>query len=216
MSMTLTQENRMLSINTPLGADTLLLTGFSGSEGISMPFSFELSLASEDTNINPRDIIGQGVTISIGLADDERRSINGIVCRFSQERLGEGSDQFLHVATYSATVVPWLWVLTRTLNSRIFQEKTVQQIIEQIFSDRGFPDFEFRLSGKYEPREYCVQYREIGFQLHLAAFGAGGHLLLLRARGRQGMSWCWPIPHRSIRTAPTRIPSAASRQATPP
>jgi type VI secretion system secreted protein VgrG len=163
MSMTLTQENRILSINTPLGADTLLLTGFTGSEGISMPFSFELSLASEDTNINPRDIIGQGVTISIGLADDERRSINGIVCRFSQERLGEGSDQLLHVATYSATVVPWLWVLTRTLNSRIFQEKTVQQIIEQIFSEKEFPDYEFRLSGQYEPREYCVQYHESDF-----------------------------------------------------
>ena len=163
MATTLTQENRMLSINTPLGADTLLLTGFSGSEGISMPFSFELSLASEDTNINPRDIIGQSVTVSVGLADDERRYINGIVSRFSQERLGEGPDQFLHVASYSATVVPWFWLLTRTVNSRIFQEKTGRQIIEQIFSDRGFSDYEFRLSSQYDPREYCVQYHESDF-----------------------------------------------------
>ncbi|MCK7512041.1 MAG: contractile injection system protein, VgrG/Pvc8 family [Desulfobacterales bacterium] len=66
--MTLTQENRLLSITTPLGEETLLLTGFSGSEGISQPFSFELTLASEDTDINPRDIIGQSVTVSIGLS----------------------------------------------------------------------------------------------------------------------------------------------------
>jgi type VI secretion system secreted protein VgrG len=163
--MTLTQENRLISIETPLGADVLLLTGFSGSEGISMPFSFELSLASENTNINPRDIIGQNVTVSIGLADDERRYINGIICRFTQERLGEDSDQeqYLHIATYSATMVPWFWLLTKTVNSRIFQEKTVQQIVEQIFGDRGFADYEMRLTGNYEPREYCVQYHESDF-----------------------------------------------------
>ncbi len=163
--MTLTQENRLLSITTPLGENVLMLTGFTGSEGISQPFSFELTLASEDTNINPRDIIGQGVTICLGMADDERRYINGIICRFSQERLGEGSDQeqYLHIATYSATMVPWFWLLTRTVNSRIFQEKTVQQIIEQIFADREFADYEFRLSGSYEPKEYCVQYHESDF-----------------------------------------------------
>jgi type VI secretion system secreted protein VgrG len=163
--MTLTQENRLISIETPLGADMLLLTGFSGSEGISMPFSFELSLASENTNINPRDIIGQNVTVSIGLADDERRYINGIICRFTQERLGEDSDQeqYLHIATYSATMVSWFWLLTKTVNSRIFQEKTVQQIVEQIFGDRGFADYEMRLTGNYEPREYCVQYHESDF-----------------------------------------------------
>ena len=163
--MTLTQENRMLSIATPLGADTLLLTGFTGSEGLSMPFSFELNLMSEDTNINPRDIIGQGVTITLSLANDEQRHIHGIVCRFSQDRLGDGADaeQYLSTATYSATVVPWFWLLTRTVNSRIFQAKTVQQIVEQIFADRSFSDYEFRLSGNYEPKEYCVQYHESDF-----------------------------------------------------
>jgi len=163
MATILTQENRLLSIDTPLGKDKLLLTRFSGSEGMSLPFSFELSLSSEDTHINPHDIIGKNVTVSIALADDGKRYINGIVWRFSQERLGEGSDQFLLMANYSATMVPWIWLLTRAVNSRIFQEKSVQQIIEQIFRDRGFADYEFRLSGKYQPREYCVQYHESDF-----------------------------------------------------
>jgi type VI secretion system secreted protein VgrG len=46
---------------------------------------------------------------------------------------------------------------------RIFQEKTVPEIIEQIFRDRGFTDFENGLSGKYHTWEYCVQYRETDF-----------------------------------------------------
>jgi type VI secretion system secreted protein VgrG len=174
--MTLTQENRLLSITTPLGEETLLLTGFSGSEGISQPFGFELTLASEDTDINPRDIIGQSVTVSIGQSDDERRYINGIVCRFSQDRLGDGADQeqYLNIATYSATMVPWFWLLTRTVNSRIFQEKTVQQIVEQIFSDREFADYEFRLSGEYVAKAYCVQYHESDFNFISRLFEAEG------------------------------------------
>ncbi|MCK7510900.1 MAG: contractile injection system protein, VgrG/Pvc8 family [Desulfobacterales bacterium] len=66
----------------------LVLTGFSGSEGISRPFSSELSLASEDQSINPSDIIGQNVTMSITLSEDEKRYINGIISGFSQEQEG--------------------------------------------------------------------------------------------------------------------------------
>ena len=59
--MTLTQDNRLIAIDTPLGTDVLLLTGFSGSEGISVPFSFGLDLLSENNNILFEDIIGQNI-----------------------------------------------------------------------------------------------------------------------------------------------------------
>ena len=67
--MVFTQENRSIAINTPLGADVLLLAGFSGTEGLSIPFSFELDLRSEDHAIVFEDIIGQNVTLSMVLAD---------------------------------------------------------------------------------------------------------------------------------------------------
>ncbi len=34
------------------------------------------------------------------------------------------------------------------------------QIIEEVFGDHGFSDFQKRLSDSYQTREYCVQYRE--------------------------------------------------------
>ena len=40
---------------------------------------------------------------------------------------------------------------------------TVPDIIEQIFRDQGFSDFENRLSGTYRNWTYCVQYRETDF-----------------------------------------------------
>jgi type VI secretion system secreted protein VgrG len=157
--MTHTQENRPIAIDTPLGEDVLLLRGFTGYEGISRLFSFHLDLLAETSAISFNKIVGQRVTIRISPVDDDKpkRYINGFISRFVQS----GSDRwFTH---YHAEVVPWLWFLTRTADCRIFQNMTVPDIITKIFKDLGFTDFKNRLEGTFEPRDYCVQYRETDF-----------------------------------------------------
>ncbi len=64
---------------------------------------------------------------------------------------------------YRATLVPWLWFLTRNTNCRIFQEKTVPEIITTVFRDHGFTDFVERFRETYRRWDYCVQYRESDF-----------------------------------------------------
>lgn len=155
---TITQENRFIRIDTPLGEDALLLRGFYGTEGISFPFSFQLDLVSE-TDVTFSDIIGQNVTLTIGPDSPTPRYLNGIISNFSALR--SGLDEASR--SYAATMVPWFWLLSMTSDSRIFQEKTVEQIIEQIFNEKGLTDFRFSLTGTYDPREYCVQYRETDF-----------------------------------------------------
>jgi type VI secretion system secreted protein VgrG len=155
--VTFTQENRQIAIKTPLGDDKLLLRAFHGKEAISQMFSFELELLSEDDSISFDDMVGQRVDIRIALADGTPRFWNGFVSRFSQS----GRDQNLCV--YHATVVPWLWFLTRKADCRIFQKKKVPDIIQQIFSELGFHDFSLKLYGDFVEREYCVQYRETNF-----------------------------------------------------
>ena len=58
---------------------------------------------------------------------------------------------------------PGCWFLKLFSNCRIFQNKTVPDIIQKVFADRGYTDYDFRLTGSYDPREYCVQYRETDF-----------------------------------------------------
>src|SRR5271166_1430937 len=155
--MPYTQDDRLIAIATPLGDDVLLLQGFTGHEGISRLFSFHLDLLSDNNAISFDDIVGQNVTISVTLADQSQRYFNGFVSRFAQS----GSDVgFTH---YQMEVVPWLWFLTRNADCRIFQNMKVPDIIQQIFSDAGFSDFKSSLTGTYDPREYCVQYRETDF-----------------------------------------------------
>ncbi|MCI0629481.1 MAG: type VI secretion system tip protein VgrG [Phycisphaerales bacterium] len=158
---TYTQENRRLAIETPLGKDALLLSGFSGTEEISRLFSFNLEMLSERGSIPAKDIVGKNVTFALELMDEDhtQRFFNGYVRRFTYR----GKDDRLH--RYTAEVVPWLWFLTRTTDCRIFPpNKTAPQIIEQVFTDLGFTEFETtEIKGKHPEREYCVQYRESDF-----------------------------------------------------
>jgi type VI secretion system secreted protein VgrG len=157
-NMSYTQEDRFIGITSPLGEDVLLLESFRGEEGVSRLFHFDLSLASENRSIDFSSIIGRAVTIRITLYDGSKRYINGYVSRFS---LSGGDRQF---ARYHMEMVPWLWFLTRHADCRIFQNMTIPAIIEQVFKDRGYTDFKSNLTGTYEEREYCVQYRESDFQ----------------------------------------------------
>jgi len=155
--MALTQENRLIAIDTPLGPDVLLLRGFTGHEAISRLFSFELDLLSVDPEIKFEDIIGQKMTIRVRLGKEKERYFHGIISRFMQT----GSD--VGLANYRATMVPALWFLTRTADCRIFQNKKVPDIIQEILKENGVTDIKTVLKATYEPRDYCVQYRETDF-----------------------------------------------------
>ncbi len=155
--MPYTQESRLLALETPLGDNVLLLQGFTGTEGISRLFRFDLDLLSGNNSVNFKNIIGQRVSVSVTLPDGGDRYFNGFVSRFAQS----GSEtRFTH---YKMEVVPWLWFLTRVADCRIFQNMTIPDIIKKVFQTRGLSDFKSSLTASYDAREYVVQYRETDF-----------------------------------------------------
>ena len=85
------------------------------------------------------------------------RGIYGFVSQFTQTR------QDSRFTYYRAEMVAWLWFLSQTSDCRIFQNKTVPEIIIQIFQEFGFRDFRNAFQSTYEPREVVVQYRESDF-----------------------------------------------------
>ena len=150
-------EKRMLAISTPLGEDVLLLTGFTGREEMSRLFTYDLEMISE-TDIVAKDIVGKPVGWTVSHMHTEPRPYHGLVKRFVA-----GPRAFRQYRSFRAEVVPWLWFLTRTTDCRIFQNKTAPEIIEQVFKDFGFTDYQLNTSRAYEKRIYCVQYRETAF-----------------------------------------------------
>jgi type VI secretion system secreted protein VgrG len=145
--------DRLAQVVTPLG-DKLMLHSVVGREELSRPFSYEITLLSEDTGIKASSLLGQGVTVELDLENDKTRYFNGIVTRFAR---GVGIGRH---AAYSATIRPWLWLLSRTADCRIFQNLSVPDVIKQVFRDHGLTDFDDALSGSYRTWDYIVQYRE--------------------------------------------------------
>jgi type VI secretion system secreted protein VgrG len=149
------QNTRPLRITTPLGPDAMLLVGLSGHEAISRLFLFRLDLLVEnETTVPFEQILGQAVTVELGAPDEDVRYLSGIC-----SRIGQGSRDQTFTA-YHLDMVPQLWFLTRIAQSRIFQQLTVPEILAQVF--KGLK-VDFQLTGRYEPRDYCVQYRETDF-----------------------------------------------------
>lgn len=157
MSSAYVQDALKLKVSTPLGPNKLLLRSIRGEERISGLFQFTLEMASEDKAVDFQAIVGKPVTVTLRLSDDTKHHINGIVGRFVQEETN------LRLTTYYAEIHPWLWLLTKTSDCRIFQNKNVPDIMKTIFGDLGFTDFRDALKGSYKPREYCVQYNETAF-----------------------------------------------------
>ncbi len=152
-----TQDARMIRVHTPLGKDALLLQSFSGQEGVSELFRFDLKMHSLNRSVAFDAVVGKGATVEVVLDGGKQRFINGVVSSFSQAGASGG------LAHYHATIVPWLWLLTRTSDCRIFQQMSVPDIIEKLFGERNFKDYSLRLHGSFHPRDYCVQYRETTF-----------------------------------------------------
>ena len=152
-----TQKYREVEIETPLGTDVLLLKEATITEALSQPFIIELQLLSRQEDIHFEDLLGENATLRIELPEGQTRYFNGNFSDFSQT--GNAGD----FAVYHATLRPWLWFLTQTSDCRIYQNKTVPDIIKDIFRERGFSDFEERLSREYHEWSYCVLYRESYF-----------------------------------------------------
>jgi type VI secretion system secreted protein VgrG len=158
MATTYLQPGRLLNITSPLGENVLLLRGFNGHEELSRPFRYELDLLSQNDAIAAKEIVGKPVTWSVRDFDDQPRFFNGVVARFAAGNRGARGFR-----AYRAEVVPWFWMLTRGSDCRIFQNQTTPEIVQAVFEEYGFTDYQPSLSGSYEPWEYCVQYRETAF-----------------------------------------------------
>ncbi|MEP6789871.1 MAG: type VI secretion system tip protein TssI/VgrG, partial [Ramlibacter sp.] len=152
-----TQANAFLTVTTPLGADQLLLDAFEGTEAISQPFRFSLSMRSTSTSLDAAAVVGATATVKIKLGTGPARYFSGIVSRF----LHAGGDR--EFSTYSAELVPKLWLLTLSRNRMIYQNKTAAVIVKAVLAEFGVT-IQDKLTATYASREYCVQHDETALE----------------------------------------------------
>ena len=138
-------------------APKLRFLSLTGSEELSRPFDYRLvGLLKADEPLAFDDVLGAPAQVTVGAGNPDARTYHGVVAAVAFD--GTQGDYL----SYRFTLRPWLWLLTRSAQLRIFQKQSVPEILKAVFDQHG-GSFDDQTKGKYRKREYCVQYRESDF-----------------------------------------------------
>lgn len=150
------QDGRLGRLTTSLGKDTLVLLRFDGSDYMNELFEYRVQALAETGDVDFDALVGTHATIEID-GREGARQFDGIVTQTRWAGVGENGHR------YDLVLRPWLWLAGRRKNQKIFHNKTVVQIVEQVlgeYASAGDPAFEVKLTQDYPTLEYTVQFRE--------------------------------------------------------
>lgn len=124
---------------------------FQLEEALSEPFRLTIELASYQNSIDFEEVLDQPALLTIRDGASPVRYVHGMVSSFTQ-----GSTGFRRTR-YQAVVEPQLARLALCANWRIYQEKSVPEILKSLLKEHGILHYEANFQTEHELREYCVQ-----------------------------------------------------------
>ncbi len=150
------QTDRLVKLDTPAGQDALLPLRVIGNARLGRNFSFTIDVASLNSTLELKTLIAQPVTLWVQQADKSYLPFHGYV--HSARRLGADGGLSFYQLSFSS----WLHFLKFRKDARIFQDKTPDQILSEVF--RGHPQaqgaFRFEVQKAAPARSYCTQYED--------------------------------------------------------
>jgi uncharacterized protein involved in type VI secretion and phage assembly len=149
-----------LTIGEGEAAGAMLVEAFAAEDAIDEVGVREVIAVSTSAYVDTASLLGQPATLAVSLADGSRTGFSGEI----SEAAMLGSDGGF--ARYRLQIRPWLWRLGQVRNSRVWQDKSVIEIVDAVF-EPYLPLARWRWSddtGPFmadaTPRSYCCQYRE--------------------------------------------------------
>jgi type VI secretion system secreted protein VgrG len=148
-----------ISNSSALNQETFGVVQFSGVEGISLPYEFEIMLVSDTTDIDLDEVMAYPAKFTIHRKNGDDVDFHGILNSFEQ------LHKYNEYVFYRAHLVPRLWWLSITHHNQVCLNKSVPDIIALALKDSGLTklDFEFKTRNTYKPIEYVCQYNESHF-----------------------------------------------------
>ena len=174
--------SRLYALDIEGVAAPLAVEGFVASEALSQLYELQVLVLSTDALIDLDALLWKPARLWVTHSDGLRQPRSGFV----REATALESDGGL--ARYRLTLVPWLWLTTQQTHSRIYQQQSVLDIIEQLLMAYA-PQAEWRLDEGVRSflqavpaRVVCTQYRETD------------HDFLLRLLREEGLGYYFEEP----------------------
>lgn len=137
--------------------DDLDVRSFSVRQAMSRLFRVELSVVSNNLDIDFAGVIGMEASFSLGTMWSSR-SWSGVCVEIDQVRVDRNE-----LATYTLAIAPRAHLLTQRKNYRIFQFKSELEIVQQILGEWGVENRAQVDGSAHPPRKFRVQYGESDF-----------------------------------------------------
>ena len=148
------QHDRLLQLTTTLGKNVLLPQRVLAHERLGRSYEYTVDLVSVRDDIELKNLIAQPVTLWVRQVDRSYLPTNGYV--HTVKRLGsDGQLTFCQIS-----FAPWLHFLKFRRDARVWQEKTADEILTEVFAvhPQAQGNFRFDLSEPAARRSYCTQY----------------------------------------------------------
>ncbi|CRM41882.1 MULTISPECIES: type VI secretion system tip protein TssI/VgrG [Pseudomonas] len=132
----------------------LQVLAFEGSECLDQPYFIDVQVTSENPDLDLEALLHQPAYLDLGTTD---QGLHGLV--YAIGRNGPGA----RFTRYHLTLAPRLACLAHRLDQRVFQQRSVPQIIASVLEQHGIlaDAYAFELGPViYPPRPFCVQYGE--------------------------------------------------------
>ena len=158
--MPISQDNRLIKISASFISNDAIAIRLQATEGFSEPFVFEVDILSSNMDLSSSDVIGQKCCVTLNYESESNpRYFHG---RVNGLRLGDIDGDKRH---YSLRLVPGFWFATQSRHHRIYESKSVKDIITEVLKSFGdFCPVSVKASATYQTREYCVQFGETDFE----------------------------------------------------
>lgn len=158
LSEKLLANKRFAFTSNAFAEDTFEVVTMQGYESISRPFRFELTLVSDDADIDFEQMLQSQVAFTIYAPDGKQPTpYYGMVAEFDQ--LHESGGYIF----YRVVMVPRIWQLSLYQISEVYlEEKPIPALIKQVLESANFNsnDFEIKTNGQYRDRSFVCQYQE--------------------------------------------------------
>jgi len=155
--MPVDQADRVLQVRAAAAPDAFLLRRLVANEIIEEPFRLHAELVSQQ-RMDPATMLGTAIAFTIAWGEQgvPPRHFHGLISSF-----GEGMPLAGGLYAYRCVAEPRLAFLRASMDCRIFQDQTIQAIVDDVLNARSAGPAVFQhMDSQSAQRPYCVQFNE--------------------------------------------------------
>lgn len=139
-------------------AQTFAVVSFHLVQSYSSLFTLDIHVISDSTDLKATDLLEQNVTLTVWQGSTPQRHITGLIAGVER---GEYDG---HKMNYYLQVYPPFWRSSLRQNSRHFQQRDIESIVNHLLEDNRVMQASYLLKEQHPAREFCVQYGETDFE----------------------------------------------------